>query len=78
MFADPTEGLMKTKVTGQGLLIPKELLEGFDEVEIRKGDHQLLIVPVSGDDPILQLGQEPVLDDIHDASANHDRYLYRT
>ena len=69
---------MKTKVTEQGLLIPKELLEGFDEVEIRKGDHQLLIVPVSGDDPIFQLGQEPVLDDIHDASANHGRYLYRT
>ena len=69
---------MKTKVTEQGLLIPKELLEGFDEVEIRKQDHQLLIVPVSENDPILQLGREPLIAEIDDASANHDRYLYRT
>ncbi len=67
---------MKTKVTEQGLLIPKELLEGFDEVEIRKEDHQLVIVPVSSDDPILQLGTEPVLDGVDDASDNHDRYIY--
>ena len=67
---------MKTKVTEQGLLIPKELLEGFDEVEIRKEDKRLLIVPVSEDDPIFQLGQDPVVGGIGDASANHDRYLY--
>ena len=61
---------MKTKVTEQGLLIPKELLEGFDEVEIRREDHQLLIVPVS-EDPILSLGREPVLVEINDASVHH-------
>ena len=66
---------MKTKVTEQGLLIPKGLLEGFDEVEIRKQYHQLLIVPASESDPILQLGREPVRADITDASTNHDRYL---
>jgi len=66
---------MKTKVTEQGLLIPKELLEGFDEVEIRKQNHQVLIVPASESDPILQLGREPILADITDASTDHDRYL---
>ncbi len=68
---------MKTKVTEQGLLVPKELLEGFDEVEIRKEDHQLVIVRISSDDPILRLGTEPVLDGVDDASDNHDRYIYR-
>jgi len=68
---------MKTKVLEQGLVIPKELLEGFGEVEIRREDHRLLVVPASEDDPILQLGREPVDDKIEDASANHDRYLYR-
>jgi hypothetical protein len=72
------EALMKTKVTEQGLLIRKEFLEGFDEVEIRKENHQLLIVPVSEEDPILQLGREPVLAEMDDASTHHDRYLYRT
>ena len=67
---------MKTKVTERGLLIPKELLEGFDEVEIRKQNHQLLIVAAPESDPILQLGREPVRADITDASTNHDRYLY--
>ena len=69
---------MKTKVTEQGLLIPKELLEGFYEVEIRKEDHRLLIIPIAEDDPIRRLGREPLLDDMNDVSVNHDRYLYRT
>jgi virulence-associated protein VagC len=68
---------VKAKVTEQGLLVPKELLEGFDEVEIRKEDHQLVIVPISSDDPILQLGTEPVVDGVDDASDKHDRYIYR-
>lgn len=28
------------------------------------------------DDPIYQLGENPVEDEIEDASVNHDRYLY--
>jgi len=27
-------------------------------------------------DPIFQLGTQPILDDVTDASINHDRYLY--
>jgi virulence-associated protein VagC len=67
---------MKGRVGEQGLFIPKELLEGFDEVEIRRENHALLIVPLADGDPILQLGQEPVTCELDDASIDHDRYLY--
>lgn len=66
---------MKTKVTEQGLLIPKQWLEGIEEVEIRKEQNVILIVPVS-DDPILQLGQQPIVCDVDDASEQHDCYIY--
>lgn len=67
---------MKTKVTEQGLLIPKEFLQGIHEVEIRKEQDVIVIVPLDGPDPILRLGQQPVAGDVDDASLNHDRYLY--
>lgn len=41
---------MHVEVTEHGLLIPKELLEGIDEVEIRQEQHRLVIVPVPSDD----------------------------
>lgn len=28
-------------------------------------------------DPILSLGEEPIVDDVSDASENHDRYIYQ-
>ncbi len=67
---------MKAKVTEQGLLIPKQFLQGIQEVEIRQQNGVLLIVPIGKTDPILQLGSEPVVDTIDDASINHDHYLY--
>ena len=67
---------MKAKVTEQGLLIPKRLLEGVEEVEIRKHLDLLLIVPITNGDPILQLSSQPIVDSVDDASANHDHYLY--
>jgi len=67
---------MKAKVTEQGLLIPKQLLQGIQEVEIRRKNGVLLIVPIGKTDPILQLGSEPIADTIDDASINHDHYLY--
>ncbi|MBU1661217.1 MAG: hypothetical protein KKD28_07070 [Chloroflexi bacterium] len=70
---------MQTTVTEQGLLIPKEWLEGVDEVEIRKEQNFLLIVPIMSDDhPIFQLGIQPIVDDIEDASIHHDHYLYNS
>lgn len=67
---------MKAKVTPAGVVIPKEFLEGVDEVEIRKADNVLLIVPTAKSDPILALGQNPVNCGIADAAEHHDRYLY--
>jgi len=66
---------MKTKVTEQGVLVPKKFLKGIKEVEIRKENNVVLVVPVT-DDPIFQLGSQPIADDIADASANHDAYIY--
>ncbi len=67
---------MKAKVTEQGLLIPKQFLEGVQEVEIRQQNNVLLIVPIKNNDPILQLGKEPILETVDDSSINHDRYIY--
>ena len=67
---------MKAKVTEKGVVIPKEFLEGIEEVEIRKADNLLVIVPTTKDDPILALGQHPVECGVPDASERHDQYLY--
>jgi virulence-associated protein VagC len=67
---------VRSKVTKEGVLIPKRLLEGIDEVDIRKEDGAILVVPVNGSDPIFELGKHPISDDLTDASEKHDRYLY--
>lgn len=82
---------MRTKITEDGLLIPREIAEhlGSEEAEIsEQPDGRLLIVPagkrvgnssdkeVNGEDPILSLGEDPVEDEVTDASVNHDRYIY--
>jgi virulence-associated protein VagC len=67
---------MKVKVAENGLVIPKEFLDGVDEVEIRKTDKLVVIVPTTRGDPILELGQIPVECGVPDASERHDQYLY--
>lgn len=68
---------MKSRVTEGGLLIPRRLLEGVEEVDIRKEGDTILVVPVKGvADPILELGAHPVDDTVEDASERHDRHLY--
>jgi hypothetical protein len=67
---------MRTKVTDTGVLIPKMWLEGIDEVEIHKEQNMIIIVPVKAADPILELGKQPIIVDVDDASVHHDRYLY--
>jgi virulence-associated protein VagC len=66
---------MKTKVTEQGITIPKKFLKGIKEVEIRKENNVVLVVPVTAD-PILQLGSQPIDDSVNDADENHDTYIY--
>lgn len=67
--------VMKARVTERGLLVPKKVLDGIDEVEIRKEDHRVVISPIVSD-PILNLGKSPVECGVFDASENHDSYLY--
>lgn len=66
---------MKTKVTDRGVIVPKKFLKGVHEVEIRKENSIILVVPIT-DDPILGLGSQPIRDEITDASENHDEYVY--
>ncbi len=66
---------MKSKVTEQGVLVPKKFFKGIKEVEIRKENNLVIVVPII-DDPIVQLGGQPVSDDVEDASENHDKYIY--
>jgi len=65
---------MKLTVTEQGVLVPKFLFEGIREVEIRKQNGAILIVPVIQEDPIFQLGKDSLDDPVTDASVNHDCY----
>jgi len=66
---------MKTKVTEQGVIIPKKFLRGIKEVEIRKDNGVILVVPVT-EDPIFALGSQPIADELAEASEHHDAYLY--
>ncbi|MGA7730363.1 MAG: hypothetical protein WCD37_03715 [Chloroflexia bacterium] len=67
---------MKAKVTSKGVLIPKSLLEGIDEVDILKQDGMIIVVAAREEDPIFQLGKNPIEAGIPDASENLDHYLY--
>jgi hypothetical protein len=61
--------MMRTEVTDEGVLIPKRFLEGVKEVEIRKEKDVILIILLPAADPILDLGKNPVADDLTDASS---------
>ena len=65
---------MKAKVGEQGILIPKQYLEGAEEVDIRMEHGVIIVTPISKD-PITQLGRRPVATDITDASEQHDKYI---
>ena len=65
---------MKAKVDDRGLLVPRAMLEGFDEVEIRVEDGRIVITPLRPD-PIVRLGQRPLDTPEVDVSARHDDYL---
>jgi len=68
---------MKVSVQSKGLLIPKRLLRGVEQVEIRKEEGRIVITPTAADaDPILALGTFPVKTRLRDAAERHDEYLY--
>lgn len=66
---------MKIKVTDQGVVIPKEYLAGIEEVEVRRDNGFILVIPITKRDPILDLGSDPVDLGISDASLHYDIYL---
>ncbi len=68
---------MKMKVTDQGVTIPKQMLEGVEEVEVRQMGDRVIVIPLEEGDPIFDLGKNPVTCGAPDASAQNDRYLYR-
>jgi virulence-associated protein VagC len=66
---------MKTKVTEQGVLVPKKFFKGVEEVEIRQENGLVVVVPLTAD-PIFQLGSQPIPDEVADAAEEHDKYIY--
>ncbi len=67
---------MKVKVTEKGVLIPRKLLKGIKEVDIRRRNGVIVVVPVEEKDPIFNIGKNPAKLGITDASVNHDKYIY--
>ena len=45
---------MRAKVTDQGITIPKSLLPNVDEVDIRKRNGMIEVVPVEADAPFIK------------------------
>jgi hypothetical protein len=70
------EGVMRAKVTESGITLPRDWFEGAAEVEIRREEHCVVVVPVRASDPIAGLGSNPIMAHVDDASARHDSYLY--
>jgi hypothetical protein len=69
---------MKAPVKEEGVLIPRELLGKAREVEIRQDlGGQIVVIPLYDydEDPIWDLGKNPVSLGITDASVNLDKYL---
>jgi len=70
---------MKATVQKDGLLIPKKMLKGMKQVEIRKEQGRIVVLPVpTAGDPILALGRRPVRSGVAHASEKHDTYIYGT
>lgn len=68
---------MKATVEKRGLLIPKHFLEGVKEVEIRKEQGRIVVLPIlENQDPIFKLGEHPIRCGLPDAAEQHDTYLY--
>ena len=67
---------MKIRVTREGVVIPKKLFKGNEEVEIRRESSIITVIPKVKEDPIFRLGVNPVSCNTPDASENPDKYIY--
>jgi virulence-associated protein VagC len=69
---------MKALVEEKGVLIPKRMLRGVKQVEIRKERSVIVVEPTAlVNDTIFELGKKPVRTGVADGSTQHDAYLYR-
>jgi len=77
LLVNKKEGIvMRSLVTKQGVIIPPEFFKGIKEVEISQKHSRIIIIPISEDDPIYELGKNPITVSISDASENTDNYIY--
>jgi hypothetical protein len=67
---------MVAKVTKNGLLIPKRLLQGITQVEIRRVGKRITLTPSPIADPLRGFGEKPVQVGCTDGSVNHDAYAH--
>ena len=67
---------MQAKVTEKGVLVPKQWLEGIDQVEIHREGDRIVLVPSTKSDPIWDLGSNPTNVGVSDASENLDHHIY--
>ena len=67
---------MKVRVTEEGVVIPKRLLKGVTEVEIRQEGNVVVVFPKSKENSLFKLGRNPVACNAPDASENLDKYIY--
>jgi len=68
---------MKVIVTGTGVLIPRRMLRGVKEVEIRQDGRNVVVQPAASEnDPLFGLGQHPVRTGVADGAEHHDAHLY--
>jgi len=56
--------------------VPRRMLGEAEEVEIRKENGKVIVIPLPAEDQIFSLGEDPVTCNAPDASEAHDRYLY--
>lgn len=66
------------KVPAERLEELYRVVKDFAEVALADGERSPLskTEDAAGNDPIFQLGSNPVEDEIEDAAENHDRYIY--
>jgi virulence-associated protein VagC len=67
---------MKLKVTESGVVIPRAMLPDVEEVDVRCEGEVIIVTPICApDDPIWDMGNDPVTVGYPDASQRHDRYV---
>ncbi len=73
------EAQVKLKVTDSGVVIPRDMLPDVEEVDVRLEGSVVVLTPLKAtNDPIWEMGSDPVDCGLPDASENHDRYLYKS